>query len=497
MTSERLSLSAYVRALAILAVLGLVALFVCVWFPQRRVQVNGPLYLTIVNNKELLADAHPPPLYPVDAYNDVIKLADATDVSRKKEILDHLDKAQREFADSAKRWQSTPLDDDIRTALGASIAAGDEFFAATEGMKAAVRHEDAAMKEVAVSAAEAAFVKQREANQRLVALLDARVKDHEQAAQLRLRKVLVNAVLLLGLVTVLLGAVSVLVTRKVARSIRRLREASANLKAAVDRGELSRRLDEQSIHPDFREVAEVMNGTMDAFAQPFAKTMEYVTSISRGELPSQIPHLAQGDFNAIYMALNGCIASVQALVDDASLLARAGVEGNLSVRADATRHQGDFRRVIEGVNHTLDAVVGPLTVASQCVDHIAQGAVPPEITEEFRGDFDVLKKNLNTCIRTVDAMVADTKMLSAAAVAGRLQVRADAAKHRGDFRDIVQGVNDTLDAIVVPFRSTAEYFERISHGDIPPMRSDESHGAVQGELVTIRASINRCVDALG
>ena len=192
-----------------------------------------------------------------------------------------------------------------------------------------------------------------------------------------------------------------------------------------------------------------------------------------------------------------CIASVQALVDDASLLARAGVEGNLSVRADATRHQGDFRKVIEGVNHTLDAVVGPLTLASQCVDHIAQGAVPPEITEEFRGDFEVLKKNLNTCIQTIDAMVADTKRLSAAAVAGRLQVRADAAKHRGDFRDIVQGVNDTLDAIVVPFRSTADYFERISHGDIPPRMSDESHGAVQGDLVTIRASINRCLDALG
>jgi hypothetical protein len=60
MTFDRLSLAAYVRGLAILAVLGLVALFLLVWFPQRDVQVNGSMYRTIAIDKELLADAHPP-----------------------------------------------------------------------------------------------------------------------------------------------------------------------------------------------------------------------------------------------------------------------------------------------------------------------------------------------------------------------------------------------------------------------------------------------------
>ena len=34
-------------------------------------------------------------------------------------------------------------------------------------------------------------------------------------------------------------------------------------------------------------------------------------------------------------------------------------------------------------------------------------------------------------------------MLAKAAVDGKLATRADASKHQGDFRKIVQGVNDT------------------------------------------------------
>ena len=53
-------------------------------------------------------------------------------------------------------------------------------------------------------------------------------------------------------------------------------------------------------------------------------------------------------------------------------------------------------------------------------------------------------------------------MLSQAAIEGRLDTRADASKHRGEFRKIVEGVNDTLDAVIGPLNVAAEYVERIS-----------------------------------
>jgi len=42
------------------------------------------------------------------------------------------------------------------------------------------------------------------------------------------------------------------------------------------------------------------------------------------------------------------------------MLAGAAVEGKLTTRADAARHQGDFRRIVEGVNNTISRLVGLL-----------------------------------------------------------------------------------------------------------------------------------------
>jgi len=67
---------------------------------------------------------------------------------------------------------------------------------------------------------------------------------------------------------------------------------------------------------------------------------------------------------------------VGALVADAVMLSKAAVEGKLATRADASKHQGDFRKVVQGVNDCLDAVIGPLNVAARYVDDISKGNIP-------------------------------------------------------------------------------------------------------------------------
>ena len=149
------------------------------------------------------------------------------------------------------------------------------------------------------------------------------------------------------------------------------------------------------------------------------------------------------------------------------MLSKAAVEGKLDTRADASKHQGEYRKIVEGVNDTLDAVIGPLNVAAEYVERISNGDIPEPITDNYNGDFNEIKNNLNTCIDAVNNLVEDSLMLSEAGVAGRLDTRADATRHEGDFRKIVEGVNDTLDAVIGPLNVAAEYVERISHGDIP------------------------------
>ena len=275
-------------------------------------------------------------------------------------------------------------------------------------------------------------------------------------------------------------------------TIRALVADTVMLSDAAVAGKLATRADAARHQGDFRKIVAGVNDTLDAVIGPLNVAAEYVDRISKGDIPPQIVDNYQGDFNEIKNNLNVCIAAVDALVADAKMLSVAAVEGKLATRADASRHRGDFQLVVEGVNQTLDAVIGPLNVAAEYVDRISKGDIPPRITETYRGDFNEIKNNLNTCIDAVNALVADADMLSAAAVAGQLASRADAGKHRGDFRKIVDGVNRTLDAVIGPLNVAAEYVDRISKGDVPPRISEN----YCGDFNEIKNNLNVLIDAM-
>ena len=267
--------------------------------------------------------------------------------------------------------------------------------------------------------------------------------------------------------------------------------ADANMlaQAAVE-GKLATRADAAKHQGDFRRIVDGVNTTLDAVIGPLNVAANYVDRISKGDIPQKITDNYNGDFNVIKNNLNDCIEKINALVADANMLAQAAVDGKLATRADAGKHQGDYRRIVEGVNSTLDSVIGPLNVAANYVDRISKGDIPPKITETYNGDFNVIKNNLNDCIEKINALVADANMLAQAAVDGKLATRADAAKHQGDYRRIVEGVNNTLDSVIGPLNVAANYVDRISKGDIPPKITD----SYNGDFNVIKNNLNACVD---
>ena len=284
----------------------------------------------------------------------------------------------------------------------------------------------------------------------------------------------------------------VLLARSISKVLKTLIGEATRLSTAAVEGKLQTRGNPELVNLEFRPIVEGVNATLDAVIGPLNVAAEYVDRISKGDMPPQITDSYHGDFNEIKNNLNRCIAAVNAMATDAKMLAQAAVDGKLATRADANKHEGDFRAIVQGVNDTLDSVIGPLNVAAEYVDRISKGDIPAKITDSYHGDFNEIKNNLNRCIDAVHAMSADAQMLSRAAVEGKLATRADATKHEGDFRKIVQGVNDTLDAVIGPLNVAAEYVDRISKGDIPAKITDNYNG----DFNEIKVNLNRCIDAV-
>ncbi len=270
-----------------------------------------------------------------------------------------------------------------------------------------------------------------------------------------------------------------------------INEINNSVKMAKD-GKLDYRADAMKYQGDFKELVLGFNSTLDAIIGPLNVAAEYVDRISKGDIPPKITDEYKGDFNEIKNNLNTCIDAVNLLVSDANMLVLAAIEGKLDTRADASKHQGDFRKIVQGVNDTLNAVIGPLNVAAEYVDRISKGDIPPKITDEYKGDFNEIKINLNTCIDAINLLISDAMMLSKAAVEGRLDTRADASKHQGDFCKIVQGVNDTLDAVIEPIKEASQVLGIMATGDL----TVRMLGDYRGDLAKLKQDINMLADSL-
>jgi methyl-accepting chemotaxis protein len=216
----------------------------------------------------------------------------------------------------------------------------------------------------------------------------------------------------------------------------------------------SRMINIKGQHVGYVEVVQDLSATLNV--------RDY-TNVEVDRLAGNLVQLAQGDLNlelktqdsgkytvetkTQFDRINASMAQLKGaighLVADTTMLSKAAVAGQLATRADASQHQGDFRRIVQGVDDTLDAVIGPLNVAASYVDRISQGEIPPRITDTYQGDFNTLKNNLNRCIDGLQGLVEANHVLQR--LAGNDFTSRVKGEYLGIFAEVAKALNETID----------------------------------------------------
>ncbi len=221
------------------------------------------------------------------------------------------------------------------------------------------------------------------------------------------------------------------------------------------------------------------------------EAVDFARKIAVGDLSFSINTNGK-EQTSLAVAVKSIVDNVKSMIADATLLSAAAVDGKLAIRADASKHQGDYRRIIDGFNQTLDAVIGPLNVAANYVDKIAKGETPPIITDQYAGDFNAIKDNLNLCITAIETLAEQISIIIQAAKTGQLSIRADEGRTQGVYRKLLDGINDTLDAVDSPIEEVVRVLGAMAKGDLTERISMN----YQGTFAKLCNDANTTVDNL-
>lgn len=129
--------------------------------------------------------------------------------------------------------------------------------------------------------------------------------------------------------------------------------------------------------------------------------------------------------------------------------------GDIDVAISSEKFEGDYRVMAQGVN---DMVFGHIAVkkkAMACIAEFGKGNFEAEL-EKFPGKKAFINDTIEKVRTNLKAVIVDINTLATAASEGKLGKRADASRHFGDFRKIIEGINATLETVVEPLKITSQ-----------------------------------------
>ena len=172
------------------------------------------------------------------------------------------------------------------------------------------------------------------------------------------------------------------------------------------------------------------------------------------------------------------------------------VLGALEVIVDQTAERREMRRAAKVADYQALAtaeITGALTRLARGEVATSLALPPAETeTEAVASTYAAVAQAIVCSGGAVSRLIHDVGQLSEAAVAGRLSARADEQRHEGAFRNVVAGVNRTLEALLAPLGEADRVLQQLADRDLRA-RVD---GAYQGDHARIQRSTNATAQAL-
>ncbi len=210
------------------------------------------------------------------------------------------------------------------------------------------------------------------------------------------------------------------------------------------------------------------------------------------------------EFRTLAIAISSLSLLIAALTLVASIRMSRGIARALSAAVEMMGELGkghlgmrlkmDRKDELGVLAVAMDAFAGELQGIVQGLHGIAAGDLSRDF--QVRDDLDEITPALKRATETLRAMSGDARMLAQAAVEGRLSARADAARYEGEYRAIVQGVNDTLDAVVAPITEVIAVMGSSEKGDLTARVGTGYRGDFQHLAQAINHSAARLSQAL-
>ncbi len=215
--------------------------------------------------------------------------------------------------------------------------------------------------------------------------------------------------------------------------------------------------------------------------RPINEILEIAESIAGGNFSKGIDIRRQDEIGKLADAFRHMKDTIDHAIDVTNELIYAVREGELDTRGDPEPFEGGWRDLVFGVNNLINAFAAPIDMAAQTIDRIARGDTPEPIKEEYKGNFNDIRNNLNMLIDTTNETVRIAEEIGSGNLAVHVKERSENDRMMKALNRMAGNLKQKRDELTLTNTELKEILESLKKSQSQLIESEKM--AALGQLI--------------
>ena len=418
---------------------------------MNTLNVNGPIYQRIVQGKDLIADILPPPEYILESYLVVLQLANSTDSHETEALIKRFDILKNDYDTRHTYWQNENLEPELKTLfLEKSTLAAQDFYHETlthfiPSLQTG-NHSDMLS---SLAKIRLIYEEHRLAIDKVVELTTRRNAQDEAHAKSLLNFYNVGLASIFFISITLATWVALSISRgiltslksaqKIANAIsvgnlssditttqhdeigdllRSMSKMQDAINAFVDaqgfmakkhaEGAVREKLDVSKFSGTYAQMAHEVNELVQSRIAINQRILDVITEYAKGNFSIDMDILP-GETLAITQAVNSIKTALLTINSEIETLAKAGANGDFSIRANAQGFEFVFQSMLSDLNTLFNACEVGFNDILHISNSLAHGDLTQKIETNLPGTFGQVQEGMNLTVENLQLLIEKVK----------------------------------------------------------------------------------------
>lgn len=223
---------------------------------------------------------------------------------------------------------------------------------------------------------------------------------------------------------------------------------------------------------------------------PVYRLIDMANNLAKGNFNVNTQILNHDELGNLTDDLNKVVCIFKSFIDKMNSVVKSQIEGDIDALIDISEFEGAFKDAALGFNTILSSEKDILNNIMTTLTSFSNGEFNAKAID-LPGNKAVFSESIKQIRTNFMSVSSDINALLQHAGKGDLEFRVDSGKYKGDWAEIIIGINRLLETIIEPIRIVSDRLDKMSNGRFESISNEFS-----GDFAALSNATNRTQNIL-